>query len=81
MKTKFIEQTPDDRTICNFRKDNADALYKVFREFNKFCLKAATFSVVKQLPLTAQSFVRTIIAQIYSPAIMSTKTSQKSKNK
>jgi transposase len=26
--------TPDDKTICNFRKDNAAALKKVFREFS-----------------------------------------------
>jgi transposase len=26
--------TPDDKTICNFRKDNAIALKKVFREFS-----------------------------------------------
>ena len=29
--------TPDDKTICNFRKDNAKALRAVFREFNKMC--------------------------------------------
>ena len=29
--------TPDDKTICNFRKDNADALRKVFREFSLWC--------------------------------------------
>ena len=29
--------TPDDRTICNFRKDNAKALKKVFREFSLWC--------------------------------------------
>jgi len=29
--------TPDDRTICNFRKDNTKALREVFREFNKLC--------------------------------------------
>lgn len=29
--------TPDDRTICNFRKDNATALKKVFREFSVWC--------------------------------------------
>jgi hypothetical protein len=26
--------TPDDKTICNFRKDNVVALKKVFREFS-----------------------------------------------
>lgn len=26
--------TPDDKTICNFRKDNAASLKKVFREFS-----------------------------------------------
>ena len=29
--------TPDDKTICNFRKDNAKALKKVFREFSLWC--------------------------------------------
>jgi len=28
---------PDDKTIANFRKDNAKALREVFREFNKIC--------------------------------------------
>ncbi len=29
--------TPDDRTICNFRKDNAAVLKKVFRAFSLWC--------------------------------------------
>ena len=29
--------TPDDKTICNFRKDNAKALKKVFRQFSLWC--------------------------------------------
>jgi transposase len=29
--------TPDDKTICNFRKDNAAALKKVFRQFSLWC--------------------------------------------
>jgi len=29
--------TPDDKTISNFRKDNAVALKKVFREFSLWC--------------------------------------------
>lgn len=29
--------TPDDKTICNFRKDNAAALKKVFRHFSLWC--------------------------------------------
>jgi transposase len=28
---------PDDKTICNFRKDNAIALKKTFREFSLWC--------------------------------------------
>jgi len=28
---------PDDKTICNFRKDNAKALKETFREFTKMC--------------------------------------------
>jgi len=38
------KQTPDDKTICNFRKDNAEALPKVFQSFNKMCLKWDLFS-------------------------------------
>ena len=38
------KQTPDDRTICYFRKNNAKAIVKIFREFNKFCLKCDLFS-------------------------------------
>jgi transposase len=29
--------TPDDKKICNFRKDNAVALRKLFREFSLWC--------------------------------------------
>jgi transposase len=29
--------TPDDRTICNFRKDNTKALRETFREFVRMC--------------------------------------------
>jgi len=29
--------TPDDKTICNFRKDNAKALKETFREFSRMC--------------------------------------------
>jgi len=29
--------TPDDKTICNFRKDNAKALKKVFSQFSHWC--------------------------------------------
>jgi transposase len=29
--------TPNDKTICNFRKDNAEALKEVFKKFTKFC--------------------------------------------
>jgi transposase len=31
--------TPDDKTICNFRKDNAKALRETFREFARMCRK------------------------------------------
>ena len=34
---------PDDRTICNFRKDNAAVLKKVFREFSLWCNKQGLF--------------------------------------
>lgn len=29
--------TPDDKTICNFRKDNTKALRQTFREFSEMC--------------------------------------------
>ena len=35
--------TPDDRTICNFRKDNTKALRETFRTFNKMCLKLGLY--------------------------------------
>jgi transposase len=38
-------QRPDDRTICNFRSRNADALKAVFRDFNKLCLKWGLFGL------------------------------------
>jgi len=34
---------PDDKTICNFRKDNAVALKKVFREFSIWCNKQGLY--------------------------------------
>lgn len=36
--------TPDFRTISDFRKDNKDAIVKVFKEFNKFCMDLKLFS-------------------------------------
>ena len=36
--------TPDFRTISDFRKDNKDAITKVYKEFNKFCLGLKLFS-------------------------------------
>lgn len=35
---------PDFRTIANFRKDNKNAIRKVFKEFNRFCYKMDLFS-------------------------------------
>jgi transposase len=35
--------TPDDKTICNFRKDNPKALKEVFKMFNKLCLTLGLF--------------------------------------
>lgn len=35
---------PDFHTIANFRKDNVEGLKKVFKEFNRFCLKLNLFS-------------------------------------
>jgi transposase/cyclophilin family peptidyl-prolyl cis-trans isomerase len=34
---------PDDKTICNFRKDNIDALRKTFREFSLICRKLGLY--------------------------------------
>lgn len=36
--------SPDFRTIANFRRDNKEAIRKVFREFNRFCYKMNLFS-------------------------------------
>ena len=35
--------TPDDRTICNFRKDNSASLKATFREFSIMCRKLELF--------------------------------------
>jgi transposase len=35
--------TPDDKTICNFRGDNAKQLREVFREFNRMCRNLGLF--------------------------------------
>jgi transposase len=35
--------TPDDKTICNFRKDNSAALKKAFREFSLWCAGEGLF--------------------------------------
>ena len=35
--------TPDDKTISNFRKDNAAALKKVFREFSLWCSRQGLY--------------------------------------
>jgi len=35
--------TPDDKTICNFRKDNSAALKKVFREFSLWCSRQGLY--------------------------------------
>lgn len=37
--------TPDFRTISDFRKDNAQCISKVFKEFNKFCVNAEVYSL------------------------------------
>ena len=36
--------TPDFRTISDFRKDNKEAIAKVFKKFNKFCMDLKLFS-------------------------------------
>lgn len=36
--------TPDFRTISDFRKNNKEAVAKVFKEFNKFCMGMKLFS-------------------------------------
>lgn len=35
--------TPDDKTICNFRKDNAKALKNAFREFSLMCSRMGLY--------------------------------------
>ena len=35
--------TPDDKPICNFRKDNAEALKRVFRTFSAWCNEQGLF--------------------------------------
>ena len=35
--------TPDDKTICNFRKDNAASLKKVFREYSLWCSRQGLY--------------------------------------
>ena len=35
--------TPDDKTICNFRKDNAKPLKETFREFSRMCSKLGLY--------------------------------------
>ena len=37
--------TPDFRTISDFRKNNKEAISKVFKEFNKFCMELKLFSM------------------------------------
>ena len=36
--------SPDFRTISDFRKDNKEAITKVYKEFNKFCMGLKLFS-------------------------------------
>lgn len=36
--------TPDFRTISDYRKDNKEAITKVFKGFNKFCMNLKLFS-------------------------------------
>ena len=36
--------TPDFRTISDFRKDNKEAITKVYKEFNRFCMGLKLFS-------------------------------------
>ena len=36
--------SPDFRTISDFRKDNKEAITKVYKEFNKFCMRLKLFS-------------------------------------
>lgn len=35
---------PDDKTICNFRKDNAKALSQTFREFSEMCRELGLYA-------------------------------------
>lgn len=36
--------TPDDKTICDFRKNNKEQLYQVLKEFTAICKKAKLFA-------------------------------------
>jgi len=37
--------SPDDKTICNFRKDNRKALKEVFKMFNRLCINLGLFGM------------------------------------
>ena len=49
------KQTPDFRTISDFRKDNKKAITKVFKEFNKFCMGLKLFSK-SYIPIDGSKF-------------------------
>jgi len=62
--------TPDDKTICNFRKDNAAALKKVFREFSLWCNRHGLFGkelvAVDGSKIRANSSRKSIHSQKYT---------------
>lgn len=37
--------TPDDKTICDFKKNNKEQLYQVLKEFTVICKKSKIISV------------------------------------
>jgi len=38
--------TPDDKTVCNFRKDNTKALRQTFREYVRVCRNLVDFTPI-----------------------------------
>lgn len=62
--------TPDDKTICNFRKDNAAALKKAFREFSVWCNRQGLYG--KELVAVDGSKIRASSSRknIHTKALM-----------
>ena len=67
---------PDDKTICNFRKDNAAALKKVFREFSLWCNRQGLYGkelmAVDGSKILANSSRKNIHSQAYTAKELAT---------